>query len=94
MADFYPTEPFPAVLKVCQPLLPGSGISPSKYHQKGFAPNLANTAKTITNMQFSFLQIVPIVSNTQGRPTVAYPLIIVIVASALKDLFEDRKRHY
>jgi phospholipid-transporting ATPase len=39
------------------------------------------------------LKIIPIVSNTQGRPTVAYPLIIVIVASAMKDLFEDRKRH-
>ena len=23
----------------------------------------------------------------------AYPLVIVIVASAFKDLFEDRKRH-
>ena len=32
-------------------------------------------------------------SNTQGRPTVAYPLVIVIIASAFKDLFEDRKRH-
>lgn len=37
--------------------------------------------------------MVPTVSNTQGRPTVAYPLVIVIVASALKDLFEDRKRY-
>ena len=32
-------------------------------------------------------------SNTGGRPTVGYPLVIVIIASALKDLFEDRKRH-
>ena len=37
--------------------------------------------------------MIPTVSNTDGRPTVAYPLILVVVASALKDLFEDRKRH-
>jgi len=44
-------------------------------------------------IRLTFVQMIPTVSNTAGRPTVAYPLIIVIVASALKDLFEDRKRH-
>ena len=32
-------------------------------------------------------------SNTDGKPTVAMPLLIVVIASAFKDLFEDRKRH-
>ena len=36
--------------------------------------------------------MIPTVSNTKGRPTVAYPLFLVVIASALKDLFEDRKR--
>ena len=37
--------------------------------------------------------MIPTVSNTNGRPTVAVPLVIVVMASALKDLFEDWKRH-
>ena len=31
-------------------------------------------------------------SNTEGRPTVAFPLGLVIIASAFKDWFEDAKR--
>ena len=35
----------------------------------------------------------PAVSNTGGQSTISLPLFFVIAASALKDLFEDRKRH-
>ena len=35
----------------------------------------------------------PAVSNTDGQSTIMIPLILVIAASAMKDLFEDRKRH-
>ena len=36
--------------------------------------------------------MIPSVTNTDGRPTVAYPLAIVVFISAIKDLFEDRQR--
>ena len=36
--------------------------------------------------------MIPSVSNTDGRPTVAFPLTLVLVASAFKDWFEDKKR--
>lgn len=36
--------------------------------------------------------MIPTVSNTDGRPTVAFPLFIVLLGSAMKDWYEDAKR--
>lgn len=39
------------------------------------------------------LQIVPSVTLTGGNPTIYYPLGLIIIVSALKDIAEDLKRH-
>ena len=39
------------------------------------------------------LQTIPQISITEGQPTILVPLVIVIGISAVKDIFEDLKRH-
>jgi len=41
----------------------------------------------------SFMQMIPIISITNGFPAQIFPLGVVIFISMLKDLFEDYKRH-
>lgn len=37
--------------------------------------------------------MVPGVTLTNGQPTILVPLMFVISVSAIKDIFEDMKRH-
>ncbi len=39
------------------------------------------------------LQIIPQISITGGQPAILLPLLFVCAVSAVKDLFEDIKRH-
>jgi phospholipid-transporting ATPase len=41
----------------------------------------------------SFMQMIPIISITNGFPAQLMPLIVVVVLSMIKDIFEDYKRH-
>ena len=50
----------------------------------------------MANVYFLFimvLQVIPQISITGGQPVILAPLIFVITVSAIKDLFEDMKRH-
>lgn len=37
--------------------------------------------------------MIPQISITNGQPTILLPLMFVITVSAVKDIFEDMKRH-
>lgn len=37
--------------------------------------------------------MIPSVTLTHGNPTIYYPLGLIIIISAIKDLAEDLKRH-
>ena len=37
--------------------------------------------------------MVPGITQTDGQPTILVPLMFVITVSAVKDIFEDMKRH-
>jgi phospholipid-transporting ATPase len=39
------------------------------------------------------LQMIPAISTSDGKPMIFIPLVIIILITALKDLFEDLKRH-
>lgn len=39
------------------------------------------------------MNIIPSISNTGGKPIIYIPLVIIILISMLKDVFEDSKRH-
>lgn len=45
-------------------------------------------------MVIALLQLLPSISVTERVPTILFPLIVVLAASAVKDLFEDRKRKH
>ena len=50
----------------------------------------------MANVYFLFimvLQIIPQISITGGQPAILLPLMFVCAVSAVKDLFEDIKRH-
>jgi phospholipid-transporting ATPase len=50
----------------------------------------------MANVYFLFimvLQIIPQISITGGQPAILLPLLFVCAVSAVKDLFEDIKRH-
>lgn len=50
----------------------------------------------MANVYFLFimvLQIIPPISITSGQPAILLPLLFVCAVSAVKDLFEDIKRH-
>lgn len=50
----------------------------------------------MANIYFLFIsgmQMIPIISITNGYPAQAFPLAVVIVLSMIKDIFEDYKRH-
>lgn len=40
-----------------------------------------------------FLQMVDMISISEGKPAMAIPLTFVVVVSMIKDAFEDFKRH-
>lgn len=39
------------------------------------------------------LQVIPPISISGGKPAILLPLLFVVIVSAVKDLFEDLKRH-
>jgi phospholipid-transporting ATPase len=39
------------------------------------------------------MQTINEITLSNGQPTIYLPLTVVIIVSAMKDLFEDRKRH-
>lgn len=57
--------------------------------------NLFYQFSKLTNLYFLIimvLQCVPQVSNTNGKPTTGFSLFFVVLASAIKDFYEDYKR--
>jgi len=69
----------------------------SKYSLLSFLPlNLYEQFKKVANIYFlliSFLQTIPSISDSGGRPTMLAPLIFVVLVAMIKDAFEDYKRH-
>lgn len=78
-------------------LVKGNLICTSKYTKLNFLPkNLIEQFSKMANVYFIFIsimQMVPIISITNGVPAQAFPLSVVIVLSMIKDIFEDYKRH-
>ena len=74
-----------------------NSIRTSKYTALTFLPkNLFEQFSKMANVYFLFimvLQIIPQISITGGQPAILLPLLFVCAVSAVKDLFEDIKRH-
>lgn len=77
--------------------LPNNKISTSKYTVVTFVPkNIYEQFSKMANMYFliiGFLQLIKEISTSSGVPVTWAPLMFIIFISALKDLFEDLKRH-
>lgn len=74
-----------------------NAIRTTKYTWLTFLPkNLFEQFSKMANVYFLFimvLQIIPPISITGGQPAILLPLMFVCAVSAVKDLFEDIKRH-
>jgi magnesium-transporting ATPase (P-type) len=74
-----------------------NSIRTSKYTAITFLPkNLFEQFSKMANVYFLFimvLQIIPQISISGGQPAILLPLLFVCAVSAVKDLFEDIKRH-
>ena len=72
-------------------------VKTSKYSLLTFLPkNLFEQFSKLANVYFlliSFMQMIPIISISAGKPVMLMPLAFVIVVSMIKDIFEDYKRH-
>ena len=72
---------------------PTNSIKTTKYTIWNFIPkNLFFQLTKLTNIYFLVklgLQCVPVVSNTDGHPTLIFPLSLVIIVSMVKDIIED-----
>ena len=58
--------------------------------------NLIEQFSKLANVYFlfiTFMQMVPVISISGGKPAMLVPLTFVIVVSMIKDVFEDNKRH-
>jgi len=58
--------------------------------------NLLNQFKKSPNIYFliiCFMQIIPSISISDGKPAMVLPLTAVVIVSMIKDAFEDYKRH-
>lgn len=79
------------------PKLCHNGISTGKYNALTFIPkNLLEQFSKIANVYFliiGIMQSIKAISVTDGTPDMFAPLFLIILISALKDLFEDIKRH-
>lgn len=75
----------------------GNQISTSKYNCVTFVPkNLIEQFSKVANLYFlimGLLQMINEISASDGIPTTYFPLSVIILISALKDLYEDYKRH-
>ena len=74
-----------------------NSIRTTKYTILTFLPkNLFLQFSKMANVYFLFimiLQILPPISITSGQPAILLPLLFVCAVSAIKDMFEDIKRH-
>ena len=72
-------------------------ITTSKYTALTFLPkNLIEQFSKAANVYFliiTFMQMIPIISISAGKPVMLLPLMFVIGVSMIKDIFEDFKRH-
>lgn len=74
-----------------------NSIRTSKYSVFTFIPlNLFMQFKKGSNIYFliiTFMQMIDLISISNGKPAMAMPLIVVVMVSMIKDAFEDYKRH-
>ena len=72
-------------------------VKTSKYEWWNFIPyNLMNQFKKAPNVYFLFIaimQTIDLISISNGKSAMAFPLAIIVAASMLKDAYEDYKRH-
>ena len=77
--------------------LPNNKIKTNKYTPLTFLPlNLYDQFSKLANTYFLFIglmQLIPIISISDGKPVIYLPLMVVVLISALRDLFEDYKRY-
>lgn len=73
-----------------------NGIQTAKYNWLTFLPlNLLEQATQLSNIYYAIISImsaIPDISITDGNPVLAYALVVVVIFTMLKDLYEDRKR--
>lgn len=71
-------------------------INTSKYTLFTFIPkNFLEQFSKLANVYFlliGFLQMIDEISTSGGVPVIFFPLIIILIVSGVKDLFEDLKR--
>ena len=79
------------------PLFKHNEISTSKYNCITFVPrNLFEQFSKVANLYFlimGLLQMITEISASDGVPTTYGPLLVIVLISAFKDLYEDYKRH-
>ena len=78
-------------------VLQKNDIHTSKYNLITFLPkNLIEQFSKLANVYFliiGFLQLIKEISTSSGIPVTLAPLSFILLVSALKDLYEDLKRH-
>jgi len=77
--------------------MPNNKVVTAKYNIFNFLPlNLWNQLSKAQNLYFimiSYMQTIRAISISAGKAVQAAPLIVVMILSILKDLYEDLKRH-
>ena len=72
-------------------------VKTSKYTIITFLPkNLFEQFCKMANVYFlliTLMQLIPVISISNGKPVMLLPLAFVIAVSMVKDIFEDYKRH-
>ncbi|KAF4676340.1 hypothetical protein FOL46_004941 [Perkinsus olseni] len=87
------------VPKLCSKCVQGwsNSVMTSKYTVLTFLPkNLWYQFHVFSNVYFlcmAMLQLVPAISDSNGKPTMLTPLALVLGVTALKDAIEDYRRH-
>jgi hypothetical protein len=77
---------------------PDNTVTSKKYTFWNFVPiNLFGVQlMKLSNIYFlivAVMQVIPAISITEGKPAMVPPLCIVIIASMIKDAFEDYVRY-
>ncbi|CAD8078815.1 unnamed protein product [Paramecium primaurelia] len=71
-------------------------VQTSKYNWFNFFPkNILEQFTKQANLYFlilAILQAIPIISISDGQPTILLPLIFILIVTMMKDLYEDTKR--
>jgi phospholipid-transporting ATPase len=77
--------------------MPNNTVVTAKFNIFNFIPlNIYNQLSKAQNLYFimiSYMQTLTSITISAGKPVQAAPLIGVMIASILKDLYEDLKRH-